>query len=60
MAEWSFLNYKYLDVISHPDTRSAMRPLYSVPVSLLLPEPQLDNVESRTLDPSDFLARQLS
>ena len=51
---------KYLDGINHPDTCWAIRPLYSVPVSLLSPEHLLDNAESRTLDPSDFLARQLS
>ena len=56
----SIQSYKYLDGINHPDTCWTIRPLYSVPVSLLSPEPQLDNAESRTLDPSDFLARQLS
>ena len=50
----------YLDVNIHPDTCSAIRPLYSVPLSLLSPEPQLDNAESRSLDPYDFLAQQLS
>ena len=62
LAQLFFLitNNKYLDVNIHPDTCSAIRPLYSVPVSLLSPEPQLDNAESRSLDPYDFLAQQLS
>ena len=51
-----------LDGIIHPDTCSAIMPLYSVPVSLLLSWPQLENVESWMLNPSDssILTQELS